>query len=74
MDVMVAQERQGLGEVLFRPWDRSVGASLGAGLSECPGSDRRGLQGDAAEAVHPRQRSAQSQQLTFVSHFTIIVS
>lgn len=36
MDVMVAPERQrqGLGEVLFRTWDRSVGASLGLGLSE----------------------------------------
>ena len=31
MDVMVAPERQrrGLGEVLFRTWDRNVGASLG---------------------------------------------
>jgi GNAT superfamily N-acetyltransferase len=36
MDVMVAPERQrrGLGEVLFRVWDRNVGASLGLGLSE----------------------------------------
>jgi GNAT superfamily N-acetyltransferase len=36
MDVMVAPERQrqGIGEVLFRTWDRSVGASLGLGLSE----------------------------------------
>jgi hypothetical protein len=36
MDVMVAPERQrqGLGEVLFRTWDRQVGASLGLGLSE----------------------------------------
>jgi hypothetical protein len=36
MDVMVAPERQrqGLGELLFRSWDRSVGASLGLGLSE----------------------------------------
>lgn len=36
MDVMVAPERQrqGLGEVLFRTWDRYVGASLGLGLSE----------------------------------------
>jgi hypothetical protein len=36
MDVMVAPERQrqGLGEVLFRMWDRNVGASLGLGLSE----------------------------------------
>jgi hypothetical protein len=36
MDVMVAPERQrqGVGEVLFRTWDRSVGASLGLGLSE----------------------------------------
>lgn len=36
MDVMVAPERQrqGLGEVLFRTWDRAVGASLGLGLSE----------------------------------------
>jgi len=35
-DVMVAPERQrqGLGEVLFRTWDRHVGASLGLGLSE----------------------------------------
>ena len=33
---MVAPERQrqGLGEVLFRTWDRHVGASLGLGLSE----------------------------------------
>jgi GNAT superfamily N-acetyltransferase len=36
MDVMVAPERQrqGLGDQLFRTWDRSVGASLGLGLSE----------------------------------------
>lgn len=36
MDVMVAPERQrqGLGEVLFRTWDRNVGAALGLGLSE----------------------------------------
>lgn len=36
MDVMVAPERQrqGLGEVLFRTWDRNVGASLGLGLSD----------------------------------------
>jgi len=36
MDVMVAPERQrqGLGELLFRMWDRNVGASLGLGLSE----------------------------------------
>jgi predicted N-acetyltransferase YhbS len=36
MDVMVAPERQrqGLGEVLFRTWDRHVGASLGLGLSD----------------------------------------
>ena len=36
MDVMVAPERQrqGLGEVLFRTWDRNVGVSLGLGLSE----------------------------------------
>lgn len=36
MDVMVAPERQrqGLGEVLFRTWDQSVGASLGLGLSD----------------------------------------
>ena len=36
MDVMVAPERQrqGLGEQLFRTWDRSVGASLGLGLSD----------------------------------------
>ena len=36
MDVMVAPERQrqGLGEDLFRTWDRSVGASLGLGLSD----------------------------------------
>ena len=36
MDVMVAPERQrqGLGEALFRTWDRNVGASLGLGLSE----------------------------------------
>ncbi len=36
MDVMVAPERQrqGLGEVLFREWDRHVGASLGLGLSD----------------------------------------
>jgi len=35
-DVMVAPERQrqGLGEQLFRTWDRNVGASLGLGLSE----------------------------------------
>ena len=35
MDVMVAPERQrqGLGDQLFRTWDRSVGASLGLGLS-----------------------------------------
>ena len=36
MDVMVAPERQrqGLGEVLFRTWDRNVGAALALGLSE----------------------------------------
>ena len=36
MDVMVAPERQrqGLGEQLFRTWDRNVGAALGLGLSE----------------------------------------
>jgi GNAT superfamily N-acetyltransferase len=36
MDVMVAPERQrqGLGEVLFRTWDRYVGAALGLGLSD----------------------------------------
>jgi GNAT superfamily N-acetyltransferase len=36
MDVMVAPERQrqGLGEQLFRTWDRNVGASLGLGLSD----------------------------------------
>jgi len=36
MDVMVAPERQrqGLGEVLFRTWDRNVGAALGLGLSD----------------------------------------
>jgi GNAT superfamily N-acetyltransferase len=36
MDVMVAPERQrqGIGEVLFRTWDRHTGASLGLGLSE----------------------------------------
>jgi GNAT superfamily N-acetyltransferase len=36
MDVMVAPERQrqGLGDVLFRTWDRSTGASLGLGLSD----------------------------------------
>ena len=36
MDVMVAPERQrqGIGEVLFRTWDRHVDASLGLGLSD----------------------------------------
>jgi GNAT superfamily N-acetyltransferase len=36
MDVMVAPERQrqGLGDKLFRTWDRQTGASLGLGLSE----------------------------------------
>jgi GNAT superfamily N-acetyltransferase len=36
MDVMVAPERQrqGIGEVLFRTWDRHVSAALGLGLSE----------------------------------------
>ena len=36
MDVMVAPERQrqGLGDQLFRTWDRNVGASLGLGLSD----------------------------------------
>jgi GNAT superfamily N-acetyltransferase len=36
MDVMVAPERQrqGLGEILFRTWDRHAGAALGLGLSE----------------------------------------
>jgi GNAT superfamily N-acetyltransferase len=35
-DVMVAPERQrqGLGEVLFRTWDRNVDAALGLGLSD----------------------------------------
>jgi GNAT superfamily N-acetyltransferase len=39
-DVMVAPERQrrGLGEELFRTWDRSVDASLGLGLSESSSS------------------------------------
>ena len=68
MDVMVAPERQrqGLGEVLFRTWDRNVGASLGLGLSE---SSYRlfnklrwpdvgplpvpGQAADAARAAHP---------------------
>ena len=61
MDVMVAPERQrqGLGEVLFRTWDREVGASLGLGLVRLvlpalpedevarPGS--RALPGEAAQ-------------------------
>jgi hypothetical protein len=36
VDVMIAPERQrrGLGELLFRVWDQSVGASLGLGSSE----------------------------------------
>jgi hypothetical protein len=36
MDVMVAPERQrqGLGDTLFRTWDRNTGASLGLGLSD----------------------------------------
>ncbi len=36
MDVMVAPERQrqGLGDMLFRTWDRSTGAALGLGLSD----------------------------------------
>jgi hypothetical protein len=36
VDVMVAPERQrqGLGEMLFRTWDRHVGAALGLGLSD----------------------------------------
>lgn len=36
MDVMVAPERQrrGIGEELFRTWDRHTGASLGLGLSD----------------------------------------
>jgi GNAT superfamily N-acetyltransferase len=36
MDVMVAPERQrqGVGEMLCKAWDRHVGASLGLGLSE----------------------------------------
>ncbi len=36
MDVMVAPERQrqGLGEMLFRTWDRNDGAGRGLGLSE----------------------------------------
>ena len=36
MDVMVAPERQrqGLGDALFRMWDRHTGASLGLGLSD----------------------------------------
>jgi len=35
-DAMVAPERrrQGLGELLFRTWDRQVGASMGLGLSD----------------------------------------
>ena len=39
-DAMVAPERQrrGLGEELFRAWDRSVGASMGLGLSESSSS------------------------------------
>jgi GNAT superfamily N-acetyltransferase len=36
MDVMVAPERQrqGLGDMLFRTWDRATGAALGLGLSD----------------------------------------
>jgi len=36
MDVMVAPERQrqGLGDTLFRTWDKNTGAALGLGLSE----------------------------------------
>ena len=36
LDVMVAPERQrqGVGEVLLRTWDRNVGAALGLGLSD----------------------------------------
>jgi GNAT superfamily N-acetyltransferase len=36
MDVMVAPERQrqGLGDTLFRTWDRHTGAALGLGLSD----------------------------------------
>jgi len=36
MDVMVAPERQrqGLGDLLFRTWDRHTGAALGLGLSD----------------------------------------
>ena len=62
MDVMVAPERQrqGLGEVLFRTWDRNVGASLGLGLSDSSyrlfqklqlaGRRPRALPGEAAHA------------------------
>ena len=58
MDVMVAPERQrqGLGEVLFRTWDRNVGASLGLGLSESssPAVPEAALAGRRPGAV-PRQ-------------------
>src|SRR5690606_8632697 len=52
MDVMVAPERQrqGLGDKLFRTWDRNTGASLGLGLSD---SSRRLFQKMAWPDVGP---------------------
>ena len=58
-DAMVAPERQrrGLGEELFRTWDRSVGASLGLGLSD---SSSRAAEEDALSrrAADSRTREA----------------
>ena len=55
---MVAPERQrqGLGDVLFRTWDRNVGASLGLGLSESSYRlfQKTGMAGCRSGAV-PRQ-------------------
>ena len=52
MDVMVAPERQrqGVGEALFRTWERHVDAALGLGLSP---SSRRLLQKLRWPAPHP---------------------
>ena len=64
MDVMVAPERQrqGLGDVLFRTWDRNTGAALGLGLSDASYALFKKLQwpdlGPVACLVKPLSRRA----------------
>ena len=54
-DVMVAPERQrqGVGEVLFRTWDRHVGAALGLGLSNLRIDSSRGSDGPKPAGALP---------------------